>query len=94
MLDDRMVTKKGAKLSRKPKTTPASTFAEIGRHAAREAQRRAILAAATAHGWNLSAVAAALQMGDASAVIRALKALAPDEYEAAKAAGKVAPGRR
>ena len=40
MLDDRMVTKKGAKLSRKPKTTPASTFAEIGRHAAREAVRR------------------------------------------------------
>lgn len=73
-----------------PRARPS--FAEIGRAAAREAQRSALLAELNANGWNLRAAAEALQMGDASAVIRALKNIAPAEYEASKGAGVVRPG--
>lgn len=72
----------------------APTFAEIGREAAREAQRKALLRTLKAHDWNLAHTAAALGMGTASAVIRALKALAPEEYESARTDGRVRAGRR
>lgn len=69
-------------------------FADVGREASRAAQRAALLAALAARSWNLSAVARELKITDTSAVIRALKSLAPDEYEAAKKDGRIAPGRR
>ena len=75
-----------------PDDAPLS-FAEIGREAAREAQRKALLRALKAHDWNLAHTAEALSMGAASAVIRALKALAPEEYDAAREDGRIRSGR-
>lgn len=74
-----------------PKTS-SHTFAEIGRDAARAAQRKALLKALRANHWNLTATSDALVMGGRAAVIRALKALAPEEYESAKARGDVRVG--
>lgn len=70
-----------------------ASFAEVGRAAAKAAQRETLLEALKANSWNLAATAEAMSMGDASAVIRALKALAADEYAKAKESGKIAPGR-
>ena len=90
-------TSKRASSRTKPSTpTPEDapqSFAEIGREAAREAQRKALLRALKAHDWNLAHTADALLMGDASAVIRALKALAPEEYDAAREDGRIRTGR-
>ena len=85
---------------RKPVSAPESSpetgpsFAEIGREAAREAQRKALLRAWKANDWNLSRTAETLQMGSSSAVIRALKLLAPEEYDAAREDGRIRAGRR
>lgn len=58
------------------------------------AQRGVLLAELKAQGWNLTHVAEALEMGNASTVLRSIKLLGLDEeYEAAKAAGKVRAGR-
>lgn len=70
------------------------TFAEIGRAAAKEAQRAALLAALEENAWNLTATAEALGMGGRANIIRALKELAPDEYERARDKGLVRPGVR
>jgi len=84
---------------RKPAAPPTSSadagpsFAEIGREAAREAQRKALLRALKAHEWNLARTAEALAMGSGSAVIRALKLLAPEEYDAAREDGRIRAGR-
>ena len=80
-------TKKPAKVSR-------ATLAEIGREAARRAQREALLAELKAQDWNLSAVARELGLTAAGNVLRAIKTLGLDDhYEKAKAAGKINPGR-
>jgi transcriptional regulator of acetoin/glycerol metabolism len=71
------------------------TFAEIGREAAKKAQRDALLAELKAEEWNLSAVAVSLKMGTASTVIRAIRALdLSDDYEKARTRGDVRPGPR
>jgi transcriptional regulator with GAF, ATPase, and Fis domain len=53
----------------------ALSFAEIGRRAAKEAQRAALLEALKQEDWNLTAVAKRLSMGAASNVIRAIRDL-------------------
>lgn len=75
-----------------------SAFAEIGRAAAKEAQRKALLGALKSNGWNLTAAGETLEMGAGAAagtaVIRALKELAPDEYENARNDGRISQGNR
>ncbi len=72
-----------------------ASFAEVGRAAAKAAQRETLLEALKANGWNLTATAKALGMGSLpSNVIRALKTLdLTEDYERAKKRGDVAPGR-
>lgn len=91
MLTGAMAAKKTAKKA----TTKKPSLTEIGRQAAKDAQRRALLAELDANDWNLTATAEALQVsGGSPNIIRALKQLAPDEYEAAKTDGRVSPGNR
>jgi transcriptional regulator with GAF, ATPase, and Fis domain len=100
MATTRKPTKPTTKPSGRPSTrrpaavAPPKTFAEVGREAAREAQRKVLLESWKANGWNMTATAEALGMGSGPAVIRALKTLAPDEYEAAKTDGRVSPANR
>jgi len=71
-----------------------ASFAEVGRAAAKAAQRETLLDALKANGWNLTHTSVALTLGGPSAVIRAIKSLGLDrEYDAAKKRGDVAPGR-
>jgi len=59
-------TEPGARPStrRKPvAAAPPKTFAEVGREAAREAQRKVLLEALEAHAWNMTVTAEALGMG-------------------------------
>lgn len=71
------------------------TLAEIGEAAKRTAQRTALLKALRQSGWNLTAAGIALGVGSPSNVLRAIKTLElTDEYDAAKAAGKISPGSR
>ncbi len=80
---------------RKPVAAPPpKTFAEVGREAAREAQRKVLLEALDAHAWNMTVTAEALGMGTGANVTRAVKQLAPEEYEAAKADGRISPANR
>jgi transcriptional regulator with GAF, ATPase, and Fis domain len=62
---------------KKPTTATAPnespSFAEIGRKAARDAQRAALLGALIEQGWNLSAVGQSLGLGHPSNVLRAIK---------------------
>lgn len=77
------------------KPTPRPTLAEIGKAAAREAQRAALLKELRTQNWNLSATAESLGLSNASNVIRAINSLdLADEYEAAKDAGKIPRGPR
>lgn len=66
-----------------------SAFAQAGEEARREAQRKLLLRTLAAQGWNLTRTAEALGMGAMQAVTRALKDLAPEEYAAAKADGRI-----
>jgi len=66
------------------------TLKEIGR----EAQRKALLAELEANGWSLTTTARELGLTGASNVKRSILTLGlEEEYEAAKAAGKIVPGR-
>lgn len=76
-----------------PSPDAVPSFAEVGREAARDAQRKHLLRTLKSNGWNMSHTAEVLQMGSASAVIRALKSLAPEEYEAAQNDGRIRAGR-
>lgn len=69
-------------------------FAQVGEDARREAQRKLLLKTLKEHGWNLTKAAEALGMGAMQAVTRALKDLAPEEYAAAKADGRITNYRR
>lgn len=72
---------------------PSRSLAEIGRDAARKAQREALLATLEACGWNLSEAARRLRMGAAAAVIRSLRKLGLNrEYADARARGDVRHG--
>lgn len=78
-----------------PKKPRAVSLAKIGREAAHKAQREALLAALEAHDWHLSAVAKATGLHNASNVIRSIRTLGlTEEYEAAKADGKIPKGPR
>jgi transcriptional regulator with GAF, ATPase, and Fis domain len=69
------------------------SYAEVGREAARVAQREALHRELVAQGWNLSATAKELRMGTASAVIRAIHKLGlSKEYKAAQKRGDIFPG--
>jgi transcriptional regulator with GAF, ATPase, and Fis domain len=97
MATTRKPTKTTTKPSARPSTRrkpPAKTFAEVGREAAREAQRKVLLEALAAHAWNMTVTAESLGMGTGANVTRALKQLAPEEYEAAKADGRISPANR
>lgn len=66
-----------------------SLLTEIGEHA----MRAALLKSLKDNDWNLTRTAESLRMSAASSVIRALKSLAPDEYERARERGDIAMGR-
>ncbi len=83
-------TKKPVK-PRKPTGRKKSKLTLIGE----EAQRKALLATLKERDWNLSATAEALDLGGSGNVIRAIHALGLDEeYEKARAQGKITPGPR
>lgn len=87
------------KTTKKPSTKAATktkglTFAEAGRRAAKAAQRELLLKTLDELNWNLTKTADALAMGARGNVIRALRELAPEEYERAKADERVKPGVR
>lgn len=65
-----------------------------GERCAAEGKRALLLKTLERHGWNLTATAAALEMGFAQSVVRALNELAPEEYEAARRDGRISPGNR
>lgn len=74
--------------------TGKPTLAEVGRDAARKAQREALLKELDAQDWNLSATARELGLTNVSNVLRAIKNLGLEkDYDNAKAAGKIHPGR-
>ena len=83
-----MATSKTAKVRAKSELT------KVGDDAKAKAQKALLLKTLKANRYNLSAVAEALNMGPATAVSRALRTLAPVEYEAAKAAGLISQGNR
>ena len=71
-----------------------SILTQVGDEAAREAKRTVLLAKLQECGWNLTRTGEALELGAASAVINAIRALGLEaEYEAARKRGDVAPGR-
>lgn len=71
------------------------SLAEIGKAAMHKAQRAALHAELKRQGWNMSATARALSMTNTANVLRSIKLLGLTvEYDAAKAAGKIAPGGR
>lgn len=70
------------------------SFAAIGREAAKNAQRLALLDALGRLDWNLAAVARELSMSDRSTVRRAISDLGLEvHYKRAKIAGLMRPGR-
>lgn len=71
-----------------------SLYAKVGDDARREAQRVILLRTLKQHGWNLRAAAVALGLSGTPGVVRALKDVAPGEYAAAKADGRIKPGVR
>jgi transcriptional regulator with GAF, ATPase, and Fis domain len=74
----------------KAASAPPRTLTEIGR----DAQRSALLEELERQSWNLTGTAKALGLVNASNVKRALLTLGLEgEYDAAKAAGKIVPGR-
>lgn len=79
---------------RQPEGRKRSKFTEVGDEAKAVAQRALLLETLDANGWNLTATAEDLGMGAATAVSRALRELAPKEYEKAKRDGRVSQGNR
>jgi transcriptional regulator of acetoin/glycerol metabolism len=76
-------------------TPPAPrSLAEIGRAAMHREQKAALLAALEANGWLLEPTAAALGLYAAADVVRALRKLAPTEYEAARRDGRISRRNR
>lgn len=77
-----------------PPRRKTSLLTETGDAAKAKAERVLLLKTLRENGWNLTATAEALRLADTSAVIRALKTLAPEEYEAAKDRGDVHAANR
>lgn len=94
MLDATMATTKTTKKPA-PRTTARkqSKLTMAGDEASRLARRTMLLATCDALKWNLTRVAETLDLATGADVIRALKELAPDEYEAARTRGDIARRR-
>lgn len=71
-----------------------SALTRIGDEAKRDAMRKALLKSLRENDWNLTVTAEAMEMASNVSVIQALQDLAPEEYEAAKADGRISPGKR
>jgi transcriptional regulator with GAF, ATPase, and Fis domain len=71
------------------------SYREVGREAAREAQRRYLLDHLERNDWNLSKTARETGLDNASNLTKEIhKVGLTAEYEAAKAAGKISKGSR
>jgi hypothetical protein len=71
--------------------TPTRSLAEIGRDAARKAQREALLATLEACGWNMSEAARRLGSNSPN-VLRAVRSLLAAEYAKAHEDGRIHVG--
>ena len=71
-----------------------SLYAQTGDDARRDAQRKLLLKTLREFDWNLTATAEALGMAGSPAVIKALRDVAPDEYEMAREDRRVSQGNR
>ena len=76
-----------------PKERKKSKLTAAREEASRLAGRTVLLATCEALKWNLTRVAETLEMATGADVIRALKELAPEEYEAAQQRGDIARRR-
>ena len=86
-----MATKKTTRAPKAPPERRKSKLTQIGE----EAQRAALLRELKRHDWVLKDVAEALEIGGTANLLRAIKQLGlVEEYEAAKAAGKITHGPR
>jgi len=84
MLADAMPTRKPA-TKPSPSTEPPPSLADVGREAAKAAQRKVLLAALRSHKWNLSAAGAAVGVKGSANVIRFIHSLGlTAEYDAAR----------
>lgn len=81
------------KAASKPEGRKKSKLTLAGEEAATLAKRTLLLTTLAACRWNLSRTAEVLDLATGADVIRALKELAPEEYDAAKARGDVSQGR-
>lgn len=90
---DMATTKKGATKARASEGRKTSKLTRAGDDASRLTRRTLLLTTCETLAWNLTRVAEALELATASDVIRALKELAPEEYEAARTRGDVATRR-
>ena len=70
-----------------------SKLTTAGDEASQLARRTLLLGTCEAAKWNLTRVAEALDLATGADVIRALKELAPEEYEAAQTDGRIARRR-
>lgn len=89
-----MTTKKPGKKPAAKGPRKTSKLTRAGDDAARLAKRTILLTTCEALRWNLSRVAEALELTTAADVIRALKELAPEEYEAAQVRGDITTHRK
>lgn len=82
-----------SKKSKKPAGRKLSRLSTVGDEASKSARRALLLTTCEIVSWDLSAAARALELATSADVIRALRELAPDEYEAARESGKIRRGR-
>ena len=73
-------------------STERSLYATTGDDARREAQRKLLLSTLRKTRWSLRAAADALGLSGSAGVVRALKDVAPEEYAAARADGRIKAG--
>lgn len=75
-------------------STATRSLAEIGRDAAKAAQKAALLGALEASGWRITDASVSLGLGHGTGnILRAIRSLElVDEYRAAKAAGRIKRG--
>lgn len=91
----RSMPARSKKPAKKPEGRKKSKLTQAGEEGARAAKRALLKKTLEALDWNLSATAEELEMGDASAVIRAIRDCGLEEaYEAAKERGDIARGKR
>lgn len=76
-----------------PEGRRKSKLTQAGEEASRLARRTLLLTTCETVKWNLTRAAEALVLATPSDVIRALKDLAPEEYEAARERGDIATRR-